>query len=262
MAALQILYPKMLHLTCKAHALHRVAELIRAENPLVNTLISTGKSIFVKAPHRIQTFKELAPNIPLPPSPVITRWGTWIDAATYYKNNFEVFNEVVLKLDKSQAVCIEKCQEVLQNPEIVPSLSVISSQLSILSTTIKKLEARGLPLSESIKLIAEVQTALDALYDKKYLHKLQSMLNKNINYSTFLSINSILKGSSEDKTDEFIKCYTPSHICCFKYAPVVSCDVERVFSQYKTVLADNRRRLNFENLKALMIIKCNEYNDK
>ena len=42
MAALQILYPKMLHLTCKAHALHRVAELVRAEYPLVNTLISTG----------------------------------------------------------------------------------------------------------------------------------------------------------------------------------------------------------------------------
>ena len=102
-------------------------------------------------------------------------------------------------------------------------------------------------LVPSIKLIAEVQTALDALCDKKYLHKFQSMLNKNINYSTLIYINSILKGSSKDNTDKFIK--SPSDICCFKYAPVVSCDVERVFSQYKTVLSrktvlDRRTVLN------------------
>jgi hypothetical protein len=35
----------------------------------------------------------------------------------------------------------------------------------------------------------------------------------------------------------------------FKYAPVTSCDVERSFSSYKTILRDNRRRFSFETLK-------------
>jgi hypothetical protein len=29
------------------------------------------------------------PGIPLPPQPVLTRWGTWLDAAMYYADNFE-----------------------------------------------------------------------------------------------------------------------------------------------------------------------------
>ena len=54
MKSLQTLYPKMIHVTCKAHALHRVAELVRSEHPLVNKLIAKGKSIFMKAPHIIE----------------------------------------------------------------------------------------------------------------------------------------------------------------------------------------------------------------
>jgi hypothetical protein len=35
-----------------------------------------GKKIFVKSPARIELFKNNAPDTPLPPTPVITRWGT------------------------------------------------------------------------------------------------------------------------------------------------------------------------------------------
>lgn len=48
MSSLQILYPKMLHLTCFAHGLHRVAEYIRTAFEDVNKLISNTKSVFLK----------------------------------------------------------------------------------------------------------------------------------------------------------------------------------------------------------------------
>ena len=86
------------------------------------------------------------------------------------------------------------------------------------------------------------------------------MLNKNKNYPNLKSIDSILRGGSVDNADEFTKNLTPTEMNCFKYAPVVSCDVERIFSKYKTVLADNRRSFNFENLKAHLVIKCNVNN--
>ena len=178
MKGLQTLYPKMLHVTCKAHALQRVAEIVRSEHPLVNKLIASGKNIFVKDPQRIEMFKNHAPEISLPPSPFITRWGTWIDAATYYSKHFQKFEEIVMKLDKSQAVCIEECQQVLQNDEVVTSLSVIASTFSILSSSIKKLETRGLPLLDSVELINNVESELCKLYDKRYYKKFVTLLNR------------------------------------------------------------------------------------
>lgn len=48
MNSLQILYSKMLHLTCLAHGLHRVAEFIRTHFPNVNGLIANTKAVFLK----------------------------------------------------------------------------------------------------------------------------------------------------------------------------------------------------------------------
>jgi len=47
---LQVLYPKMIHAMCLAHALHRVAEEVREYYSDVDKLIVNGKKIFVKAP--------------------------------------------------------------------------------------------------------------------------------------------------------------------------------------------------------------------
>jgi hypothetical protein len=46
------------------------------------------KKIFVKAPARKMHFNPVAPGVPLPPEPVVTRWGTWTDAAIYYATIF------------------------------------------------------------------------------------------------------------------------------------------------------------------------------
>lgn len=48
MKALKVLYPNMVHVTCAAHGLHRVAEFIRGEFDNVNKLISNIKKVFTK----------------------------------------------------------------------------------------------------------------------------------------------------------------------------------------------------------------------
>ncbi|KRX32810.1 hypothetical protein T06_1542, partial [Trichinella sp. T6] len=48
--ALKVLFPNMLHLTCLAHGLHRIAEHIRCLFPDVDRLISNMKKVFLKAP--------------------------------------------------------------------------------------------------------------------------------------------------------------------------------------------------------------------
>jgi hypothetical protein len=73
---LSVRYPKLIHVTCVAHALHRVCETIRVLYPNVHMLAANGKKIFVKSPARIELFKNKAPDTPLPPILVITWWGT------------------------------------------------------------------------------------------------------------------------------------------------------------------------------------------
>lgn len=92
---LKILYPKLLHVTCIVHGLHRVCEKIRDENDEVNDLISNMKTLFVKSHKRAQLFKETNPGVPLPPQPVITRWGTWLDAGMYYFKYWKETNNIL-----------------------------------------------------------------------------------------------------------------------------------------------------------------------
>jgi len=56
-----------------AHALHRVAEEIRGNFSKVDKLVLNGKKIFLKAPSRVEKFREISKGILLPPQPVITR---------------------------------------------------------------------------------------------------------------------------------------------------------------------------------------------
>lgn len=86
--SLQTFYP-LLHITCLAHGLHRLAEEIRQNYGNVNKLISSTKKVFLKAPSRVQAYKEQLPNLALPPEPIITRWGTWLKAVLFYSENFE-----------------------------------------------------------------------------------------------------------------------------------------------------------------------------
>lgn len=94
---LKTLYPKLIHVTCFAHGFHRIAEEIRDEFSEVDAFISNMKKAFLKCPQRIQIFREVAPNLPIAPAPVLTRWGTWLQAVEYYVANFSQIKRVRIK---------------------------------------------------------------------------------------------------------------------------------------------------------------------
>lgn len=90
---LKIFYPNMKHLTCLAHGLHLVAEEVRKSFPDVDDFVSAVKKIFRKCPARVSIYKEIM-QTSLPPTPVITRWGTWITAAIFHADHFFQLKEV------------------------------------------------------------------------------------------------------------------------------------------------------------------------
>ncbi|CAH1103179.1 unnamed protein product [Psylliodes chrysocephalus] len=115
-------YSDMLHVTCLAHEINRVAECIREAFPLVNDMINFVKKLFLKAPIRIQLYKEKCPNISLPPQPVITRWGTWLDAAMFYADNYETVKSVIDDLTDSSSSALMSSKKLFKNPQIKKDL--------------------------------------------------------------------------------------------------------------------------------------------
>lgn len=79
----------MVHIIRLAYDLHRVAEEIRKNSLGINSLIlNVKKKVFFKAPYHINLFKNLTPGVSLPPEPIITRWGVWLNAVNYYCEYF------------------------------------------------------------------------------------------------------------------------------------------------------------------------------
>lgn len=103
--ALNAFFPKMIRLTCLANAFHRIGETIRSKCTKVDELISSVKKIFLKAPNRVE---NMYPDLSLPPQPIVTRWGTWLNAANFYCQNFQQIKNVVAELDVTTSMYIEK----------------------------------------------------------------------------------------------------------------------------------------------------------
>lgn len=138
---------------CLAHALHRVAEQIRSDFPLVDKLISSVKKVFFKCPARIQIFKSEALELSLPPEPVITRWGTWLTAAIYYCDSYQTIKKIINKFDPNDALSIRTAQDVFGERKVEANLAFIKSNFSFLSSALTFLEEKGKPLSNSIAII-------------------------------------------------------------------------------------------------------------
>ena len=46
------------------------------------------KKVLRKSPLRRQNFKQVT-KINLPPNPVVTRWGSWLNTSFYYVQNYD-----------------------------------------------------------------------------------------------------------------------------------------------------------------------------
>ena len=55
---------------------------------------------------RVTEFKKIYPQLPLSPEPILTRWGTWIEAAVYHANYIEEVKNVINSFNPKDAVSI------------------------------------------------------------------------------------------------------------------------------------------------------------
>ncbi|KAF2896655.1 hypothetical protein ILUMI_09519, partial [Ignelater luminosus] len=95
-------------------------------------------------PARVEVYRSIM-NARLPPNPVVTRWGTWLQAAVFYSDNFVKFKVVMQNLEED-AASVTKVKALLSETAIVKELAFIKSYIEFLPDIMEALETRGITL--------------------------------------------------------------------------------------------------------------------
>lgn len=233
---IKILIPKLIHIFCLAHNLHRVCEKIRSKYDDVNELIAMGKKVFEKAPYRRKLLFDN--GLALPPEPIVTRWGTWLSACEYYVRHFETFKTTVKQLE-NKGVTVSRLKTIVETSSVVSSLATIASKYTCLVELIQQCEARRTNNSDLISQIREASNE----FEPDVKAKLDNVLAKNTGLTELLTPDHAV--------------YSVQEIALLLNAPLNSAEVERSFSKYKHLLTDLRRRMTEENIKIHLFVQMN-----
>ncbi|KAJ4437466.1 hypothetical protein ANN_17610 [Periplaneta americana] len=101
--------------------------------------------------------------------------------------------------------------------------------------------------------VRAVEIKLDSLPDSEVQvlrNKFQNVFGKNSGYNKMCKIAQVLEGVPVGEIDGVCVCDIP----LFKYARLTSCDVERSFSQYKSLFRDNRHAFVMDNLEMTLVV--------
>ena len=251
---LKCLSKKIVHLSCLVHFLHRISENIRSNFPDIDSLVSCIKKIFKKCPSKKNKLKKKFPEMPLPPDPVITRWGTWLKSVVYISTYFDQLKTLIFSFEENLQVT--KVKSIFEKSNVINDLVYIVTNFSFLIDIFILLQ-RKTPLSSSFKIFSET---LEKLSFYPFLsRKIETLKKDNIGFNFMNEIYNM--DQKKFIEDSILKNYSPLELSCFNSAPITSCDVERTFSKYKNLLSDNRKKLKIENIKKYLIVYCNNFDE-
>lgn len=230
---LHLLYPNVFHVTCTAHLLHNCAMKVKANYINVDLLIAHLKAVTVKNSSRKATFVEIGQ----PPTPVVTRWGSWLESAFYFSKNFPAVKRIVEGWP-GEGKIVTNAKEIVKNKALVKELTEIEANYKQLSNLIEKFESPNFTILEATNELLNINLGRDPCKVHDYLKK---RLEKN-------EILEIVNCSRE--------AISPSIYAFLQKCQATSATVERSFSMLGKMLAKDR---NFkpENIKMYAIMYIN-----
>ena len=165
---------------------------------------------------------------------------------------------IVNSLDAEEAISIKNAQKYFADHSLAANLVFIKSNFGFIPDVMTGLEAKNIPLSDAIKIdnVFLKLNQVPGTVGRMVQEKINDVLEKNQGYQTLTQISKILSGE-ETSMVGIPENLSLGDLAYFKYAPINSVDVERSFSIFKVLLADNRKSFQFENLKKHLIVQCN-----
>lgn len=252
---LKTLYGKLLHVTCIAHGMNRVAEDIPSHFPEVDKFVANMKAAFKKAPRRIEIYKAKYPDLPLPPSPVITRWGIWLSAVEFYANHFDKIKDIVKDLPDDSA-SVKALKTLVSSAELPRNLAFLTLNYTFLAAKLKEMQEKNSWLRQSLQYLDDIESKLFSVrgnVGKSVIEKFKSVIGKNPDLEKLKGISAVLEGNDADDHDDPTLGLNPAEIASVQFAPITSVEAERSFSMHKFLLSDRRHGLTPENLEMELI---------
>ena len=178
-----------------------------------------------------------AKELQTPPQPILTRWGSWIEAAGFYAENYESVKEVVNSWD-GNGVLVLNAQKAVNSDSLFMSLVELERYKQI-PCIIKKLENPASNIMECYKYVNDFLQELDV--DDPVKIYLSQRLQKS---------GDLLKIISGENVGN------PAVLAQIRTSLGSSADVERTFSKLNKMLA-NDRNFDVTNIENYICIYCN-----
>ena len=231
--ALKVLYPQMLHVMCLVHLIHNPAMKVKMHFDKVDEQTACVKAATVNNKSRIAPFD----GIGIPPEPVVTRWGSWLQAVFYYGKHLPVIREIFGDF-KGELMLVRRAKEAVLDEGRAASLIQIERCYKCLAELVLQLESSDCTIERAFKKINSLDFGSDPCVIKNYLEK---RLKKN-------DIEIIMTAERPD-------------IAPATYAKLLNCQptsaaVERIFSMLNKMLAKDKN-FNPQNVKNCITLHYN-----
>ena len=228
--ALKFMYPQMFHVTCVSHLLHNCAEKVRGHYANVDNVIARVKAFISKNKSRRNLFHEIG----IPPQPVVTRWGSWLNAAIYYADNLPAIKEIIHGYE-GNGLLVSRAKDSLHDDRLTQSLMEIKRDYSDLIEVLEQTEATAYSILHAYEQLKNIRFGKDACGLRTYLDE---RMEKNAD------LLAIVKLSKEN--------VSPSTYVLLQKCQATSSAVERSFSMLKKLLAKDRQ-FKDDNVKNYLI---------
>lgn len=109
---------------------------------------------------------------------------------------------VVDQFNPSDAKCIRKRRDLMQDEDMLNDLTFIKSYLGFLSNAITKLEEQGLSLHHSLAILEEAQENLGSIPGSRglvFLNRLKDVVAKNETLQALIHIDKVLSGEADSR---------------------------------------------------------------
>lgn len=214
---LKSIYNNLFHITCVAHLYHNAAMKIMSNFIELNDFISGMQTVLCKNLTRQQLFID----IKLPPTTVVTRWGSWLKTALYYADNFVAVLRIIEEFEDDGKI-VARVKTLAKNVTIKKQMVNIASNYVPLINLIEKSEKMVYSIKSAYHDIINLKIDIDECGIHQYMltrleggdiRRIMSMENETIN---------------------------PSIYAMLLNSQATSIMVERSFSMLKKICADDR----------------------
>ncbi|KAJ4434267.1 hypothetical protein ANN_22819 [Periplaneta americana] len=156
---------------------------------------------------RVLLFQTIAPEIPLPPQPVLTLWKTWLDAVNYYAEYYGKIMEVIYALDSTDSSAVAAVKS-LPSEQLLEDILFIDSNFKIVSKSITLLESSKLKLSEALNIVYNVSQTCAVSSTQKFLVQQHITTSKHQANKQLNSKQRQLFLTQPTTSNEFLEKYT------------------------------------------------------